>query len=148
MHELVHIVQAFLQQKHPSNTIPSPTVSGKTHATSNTGQTAATSHPPTGNMGLVLTDDDWNILLSTPSVVGKTEEKPNQPNPVINFDLAFSLQDPVHLQVEPASKDSPLSPPSIMQKPTLTPASLIAEEKVEMKDPSIREATIRDISIK
>lgn len=138
MHELVHIVQAFLQQIQPANTSPSQDVKETTQTTSSTGQNAGNSHPPTGNLGLVLSDDDWNILLSTPSVVAKTEEKPIQPNPLLNFDLAFGLQEPVQIQVEPASKDSPLSPPSIMQKPTVPPVSLPAEEKVETKDPSIR----------
>lgn len=148
MHELVHIVQAFLQQIPPATTPPPHNLNESTNTTSSSGQNASNSHPPTGNLGLVLSDDDWNILLSTPSVVAKTEEKPPQPNPLLNFDLAFGLQEPVQLQVEPASKDSPLSPPSIMQKPTLPPASLPAEEKVESKDLPIREATIRDISIK
>jgi hypothetical protein len=126
MHELVHIVQAFLQQIQPAATTPLHNVNEKTNTTSNTAQTALNTHPPTGNLGLVLSDDDWNILLSTPSVAAKTEEKPTQPNPVINFDLAFGLQEPLQLQVEPASKDSPLSPPSIMQKPTVLPVSLPA----------------------
>lgn len=95
MHELVHIVQTFLQQIQPSNTTHTLNLNQTTNINSNTDPTPPTTHPPKTNLGLVLSDDDWDILLSTPSVITKIEENPNQTDRVINFDLTFGLQEPV-----------------------------------------------------
>jgi hypothetical protein len=70
LHELIDIVQAFLHHIRPPPP-PAHTPAAQHSAPAPpTSQSSAIGDAGNGKFGLVLTEDDWGILLSTPSVVG------------------------------------------------------------------------------
>jgi hypothetical protein len=120
LHELIDIVQAFLNHINPQTVNQTSNVAHSTSIAENSveqaSQPAMVGNAAENKLGLVLTDDDWSMLLSTPALLeNKPEVKTEkiEQNPLLNINFVFPLLEPPQAKVELSSKDSPLSPPSM-----------------------------------